>query len=107
MGPRMAERVRSHARRTASGKTARVRQHSRTGRPRKGLVSAGHAWELLKRAYRANRRKKKLLAFTLLGLGVAEGTAWLTLDTAGKLLTTLAVLATLGAAVAMSATGRE
>lgn len=103
----MANRVRSHTRKTASGGTAKVRQHSRTGRPRKGLVSPGHAWGLLKRARKASKRKKTLLAVTLGALGIAEFTSWLTLDTAGKLFTTIAVLASVGAALTLSATGRE
>jgi hypothetical protein len=103
----VANRVRSHTRKKPGGGTTRVQQHSRASRPRKGLVSAGHAWGLVKRAYRANKRKKKLLAFTLLGLGVAEGTAWLTLDTAGRLLVTAAVLATLFGGLLLTATGRE
>ena len=103
----MADRFRSHTRRTPNGGTARVRQHSRTSRPRKALVSPGHAWGLIKRARRASKRKKTALAVTLGTLGVLEFTSWLTMDTLGKVLATGAVLASLGAALAFSATGRE
>jgi hypothetical protein len=103
----MANRVRTHTRRKPGGGTTRVQQHSRTGRPRKGLVSAGHAWGLMKRAHRASRRKKTMLAVTLGVLGLGELLSWLLLDTTGLLLTTLAALATLGAAAALTATGRE
>lgn len=103
----MANRVRSHTRKTASGKTARVQQHSRTGQPRKGLVSPRHAWGLFKRARRASKRKKTVLAVVLGALGVGELVSWLLLDTAGFLLMTFAALATLGAAAALAATGRE
>jgi len=88
----MADRVRAHTRRTPGGGTTRVQQHSRRSRPRQGLVSPGHAWQLMKRAHRAGRRRKKALAFTLLTLGVTEFTAWLTLDTLGLLFTTAGVL---------------
>lgn len=103
----MANRVRTHTRRTPSGGTARVQQHSRQGRPRKGLVSPGHAWSLLKRARRASRRKKTALAITLGVLGAAEFASWLTLDTAGKLFAVGAGLCILGAGLTGMATGRD
>lgn len=103
----MANRVRAHARKKPGGGTTRVQQHTRSGRPRKAMVSPRHAWELVKRSRRASKRKKKALALTLGVLGAAEFGAWLALDTAGLLLTTFAVLATAGAAVAANATGRE
>ena len=104
---RMADRVRGHTRRKPGGGTTRVQQHSRSGRPRKALVSGRHAWSLAKRAWKANKRKKKALAATLITLSIGEGVAVLTLDTAGKLLSTFAFLAFLGAGLAFTATGRE
>lgn len=103
----MPSRVRSHTRKKPGGGTTRVQQHSRTGKPRKGLVSPRHAWGLFKRARRASKRKKTALAVTLGVLGVGELLSWLLLDTAGFLLMTFAALATLGAAAALTATGRE
>ena len=103
----MANRVRAHNRRTPGGGTTRVQQHSRSGRPRKAVVSPRHAWQLLKRSRRASKRKKTVLAVTLGVLGVAEFTAWLTLDTAGLILSTLGVLAIGTAGLMSMATGRE
>ena len=103
----MANRVRQHTRRTASGKTTRVQQHSRTGRPRKPLVSPGHAWGLLKRARRAGRRKKTGLAVTLGVLALTEVVAWLALDGMSFLLVTLGVVMMGAGALAAAATGRE
>lgn len=103
----MASRVRTHSRKKPGGGTTRVQQHSRTGRPRKGLVSAGHAWGLFKRAHRASKRKKTVLAVVLGALGLGEIVAFLVLDTTALLLTTIVVLATAGAALTAMATGRE
>lgn len=98
----MADRVRAHTRKTASGRTATVREHSRTGRLRKGIVSPRHAWKLLKKAFTANREKRHVVAGILGVLAVAELGCWLTLTGVSLALATAGVLAlavaTLGAA---------
>lgn len=76
----MADRVRGHTRRKPGGGATRVQQHTRRSRPRKPLVSGRHAWHLIKRGYRASKRKKKAAAATLLTLGALEGTFWLTMN---------------------------
>ena len=103
----MANRVRAHTRRTKNGKTTRVQQHTRKGRPRKALVSPRHAWELVKRARRASKRKKTVLAVTLGGLAVAEFGAWLTLDGIRLVAFTAGVVAIGAAGLAAMATGHE
>src|SRR5262249_46625442 len=90
---RMADRVRSHTRRKPGGGSTTVRQHSRKSRPRKGLVSPGHAWQTLKKAYRAGRKKKRVLAAVLVIGGTTEMTAWLTLRGLSLILVTAGVLA--------------
>ena len=80
-------KVRSYQRTTATGKTATVRQHTRTGdaaeRPqkvkRKRGPNPGHAGRLGKKAFRHARggRKAKAGGFALLALG--ELVSWLTL----------------------------
>jgi hypothetical protein len=99
--------VRTHTRRTAGGGTATVRQHSRKGRPRKPLVSPGHAWALFKRSLRAGKRKHRMMAFALGGLALGELTAWGTLRGAGLMLATAGVLAMAVAAVCASASGAD
>jgi hypothetical protein len=89
--------VRTHARRTPGGGTTTVRQHSRKARG-KGLVSPGHAWKLVKRAFGAARRKRRGLAFALGALAAGELTAWLTLRGASFMLATLGMLI-IGAAI--------
>jgi hypothetical protein len=103
----MAGRVRTHTRRTASGKTTTVRQHSRRGRGRRGLVSPGHAWKMARRAFRAARRHKRATAVVLGGLAVGELGAWATLRGVGFVLATAAVLALGVASLAMAASGGE
>jgi hypothetical protein len=104
----MASRVRQYARRTASGGTTTVHQHSRRGRGRKrGLVSPRHAWRLARRALRAARRRKRATAAVLGGLAVAELLSWFALRGVGFLLATAAVLAIAAASLAMAATGGE
>lgn len=92
----MASRVRSHTRKTPSGGRTKVGQHSRTGRPAKGrkaLLSPGHAWALLRKASRANRRRKTTVALVLAALGVVELVAWFTLQGASLILVTAGMLA--------------
>jgi hypothetical protein len=100
----MADRVRTHTRKTASGKTTTVRQHSRAGGPRRALLSPRHAWKLLLRAVRAARGKRRGLAVAFGILAAAELTAWLALEGAALVLATAGVLA-LGVAVAGAALG--
>jgi len=101
----VANRVRAHSRKTPGGGTARVRQHSRAGRPRRALVSPGHAWKLAGKAFRAGRRKKRLLAAGLGALAVAELTAWLTLEGVSLALVTAGILAVAVGAVGAAAGG--
>jgi hypothetical protein len=97
--------VRTHTRKTASGGTTTVREHSRTGRPRRrGMVTPAHAWNLAKRAVKAGRRKKKVTAAVLGALALGELAAWLALEGAGLMLATAAVLA-LGVAWVAAAAG--
>lgn len=98
----MPSRVKSHTRKTASGRTTRVQQHSRQNRPRRALISPRHSWQLARRAFRAGRRKRRLLAATLGALAVLEITAWLTLEGASL---ALATAGTLAVAVAVVAAG--
>lgn len=99
--------VRSHSRRTASGRTTTVRQHSRRTRGRRALVSPGHAWKLARRAFGAARKRRRAVAVVLGVLAVAELAAWLTLDTTALMLATAAALAIGGATVAAAMTGRR
>jgi hypothetical protein len=100
-------RVQTHARRTAGGGTTTVRQHSRKGRPRKPIVSPGHAWKLAKKAFRAGKRKHRMMAFALGGLALGELTAWGTLRGAGLMLATAGVLAMAVASVCGGMTGAD
>jgi hypothetical protein len=89
----MADRVRAHTRKTASGKTATVRSHGRKGRPRKALISPRHSWKLLRKAFAAGRKKKRAAAVVLGLLALTEITAWLTLEGASLIIATAGVLA--------------
>ncbi len=99
--------VRTHSRRTKSGRTTTVRQHSRSMRGGRGLVSPGHAWHMTKRAFSAARRKKRVTALVLGGLALGELGAWLTLRGAGLALATAGVLALGVALLAAMASGME
>ncbi len=99
--------VRTHTRRTKSGRTTTVRQHSRSMRGGRGLVSPGHAWHMTKRAFSAARRKKRVTALVLGGLALGELGAWLTLRGAGLALATAGVLALGVALLAAMASGME
>jgi hypothetical protein len=101
------QKVRTHTRRTASGGTTTVRQHSRAGEPRKGLVSPGHAWKLAARAIRSARRRKRGTAVVLGVLAFGELGAWLTLRGAFFMLATAGVLAFGVASLAAAASGGE
>lgn len=102
-----AASVRGHNRRSKTGRTARVRQHSRRTRGGGGLVSPGHAWKMARRAFRAARRKKRATAVVLGGLAVGELGAWMTLRGVGLVLGTAGVLAIGVALLAASASGMD
>lgn len=99
--------VRTHTRRTKAGTTTTVRQHSRRGRPRRGLVSPGHAWKMARRAFGAARRKKRLTAVVLGGLALGELGAWTALRGVGLALATAGALAILVAWLAAAASGMD
>ena len=101
-----ASKVRTHTRRTASGGTTTVRQHSRRGRGR-ALVSPAHAWKLARRAFGAGRRKRRATAVVLGVLALGEITAWLGLEGASLALATAGVLALGVAWLAATAGGIE
>jgi hypothetical protein len=101
------QNVRTHTRRTPGGGTTTVRQHSRRGQGRRGLVSPGHAWKLVKRAFRAARRRKRGTALVLGGLALGELGAWGALRGVGLVLATAGVLALGVAWLAASASGME
>lgn len=98
----MPDRVRAH---TRNGKP--VRAHSRQSRPRKGLVSPRHAWQLAKRARRASKKKKTVLACVLGALAVGELASWLVLDTAGMVLSLAGFVLVMAGGFTVLATGRE
>jgi hypothetical protein len=89
----MANRVRTHTRKTPGGGTARVRQHTRAGRPRQGLVSPEHSLKLLKKAIAHGRKKRRVLAMVFGGLAAAELGGWLAFEGIGFGLVTIGVLA--------------
>lgn len=97
--------VKTHTRRTASGKTTTVHQHTRRNRGRRALVSPSHAWQVAKRAFAAGRRKRRGTAAVLGGLAVAELSAWLTLRGVGLVFATAGVLAIGVASLAAAASG--
>ena len=99
--------VRTHARRTKSGGTTTVRQHSRAMRGGRGLVSPGHAWHMTKRAFSAARRKKRVTALVLGGLALGELGAWLTLRGVVLALATAAILAIGVGLLAAAASGMD
>ncbi len=101
----MADRVRTHTRKTASGKTATVRNHTRAGRPKKAIVHPRHAWKLAKKAWSANRKKKRTAAVILSLLALTEITAWLTLEGVSLAFATAGILALSVAAVGAAAGG--
>src|SRR5215472_3942878 len=97
--------VRGHTRKTPSGGTTNVTQHSRRGRPRRALLSPGHAWQLAKKALRANRRKKQTVALVLGVLALGEITAWLTLQGVSVILLTFGFIAIAVGTLAAAAGG--
>jgi hypothetical protein len=101
-----ASRVRQHTRRTAAGETTTVHQYTRTGRGRRrGLISPRHAWQLLRRAFRAASRHKRGTAVLLGGLAACELAAWVTVRGAGFILATAGVLALGAGSLMLAGTG--
>ena len=82
----MPRQVRTHTRRTASGKTTTVNHHTRRGSAaqqtvkRKRGPNPGHAGKLGRRARSAVRRGRKGKATMLVALAGLEVGAWLTLS---------------------------
>lgn len=99
--------VRTHTRRTASGKTTTVHQHTRRNKARRGLVSPSHAWRLAKRAWQAGRKRHRVTAAVLGGLAVAEISAWLTLRGVSLIAATAGVIAIGVASVAANLSGGD
>jgi hypothetical protein len=99
--------VRTHTRRTASGETTTVHQHSRRNRGGRGLVSPGHAWKMAGRAVRAARRRKRLTALVFGGLALGELGAWTALRGVGLALATAGILAIGIAWLAAAASGMD
>jgi hypothetical protein len=100
--------VKSHTRKTASGKTVTVRQHARTGdaaapqttapartaKPKSAAKrrgpNPGHAAKLAKKSLKtARKRNKKARAAGIAALALGELVAWLTLQGTGLILMTL------------------
>ena len=98
--------VRTHTRKTPTGTTT-VHQHSRRSKGRRGLVRPGRGWRNIRRAFTAMRRKKRLTAACLLGLGMGELAAWSFLRGAGLALATAGILALAVAWLAAMASGVE
>jgi hypothetical protein len=81
----MPRTVRTHTRRTSSGRTTTVHHHTRRGsgpqKPkRKRGPNPGHAWKLTRKARAHGRRGRNGKAALLGTLALAEVGAWLTLS---------------------------
>jgi hypothetical protein len=83
----MPRDVRTHTRRTASGKTTTVRHHTRDGnaaRPQKLKgkrgPNPGHAGRMGKKAFIHGRRGRKAKAAAFILIAAGEIVAWLTLS---------------------------
>ena len=83
----MPRDVRTHTRRTATGKTTTVRHHTRTGSAgrdeklkRKRGPNPGHARKLVRRSMRHAQRGWKTKAVMVGMLAVGEIAAWFTLS---------------------------
>jgi len=99
--------VRQHTRRNKDGSTTTVRQHSRKTKGRRGLVSPGHAWKMLRKAVTAAKRRKRVTAAVFCGLALGELGAWVGLRGVGLALATAGVLAIGVAYLAGMASGVE
>ena len=93
----MPRDVRTHTRRTASGRTTTVHQHqrrgnsARSGTPRKKRgPNPRHAWKLTKRARAAHKRGKKASAGVLAFIALGEVVAWFTLSGTSMMLAAVA-----------------
>jgi hypothetical protein len=91
----MPRDVRTHTRRTASGRTTTVRRHTRRGKPKRKLgPNPAHAGRLGRRARSAMRRNRKGKAAMLLTIALLEVVAWLTLNGTSFILALVAGLLT-------------
>jgi hypothetical protein len=106
MPPKAQHGVRTHTRTNAGGTTTTVRQHSRSSKGRKPLVSPRHALKLARQAFQAGRRKRRWTAAALGVLALAEIVTYLTVQGAALLFVTVGVLALATATVAAAATGQ-
>jgi hypothetical protein len=105
MPPKAQHGVKTHTRTNADGTKTTVRQHTRTSKGRKPLVSPRHALKLARQAFQAGRRKRRWTAAALGALALAEITAYLTVQGAALLFVTVGVLALATATVAAAVTG--
>jgi hypothetical protein len=91
----MPRDVRTHTRRTASGRTTTVRHHTRSGdaaqqqKPKRG-PSRQHAGKLAKKAYLHGKRGRKAKAGAFALLAAGELAAFLTLGGTSLLLALIA-----------------
>lgn len=95
--------VRTHARKTASGKVTQVKQHTAA---RKHGLSARRGLRNLKKAVRAGKRKKHGVAAALVTAAVVELVAWTALRGAGVLFVVITVLCSSVAGAALAASKR-
>jgi hypothetical protein len=84
----MPRDVRTHTRRTASGKTTTVHHHTRKG-TRRG-PNPGHAGKLGRRAVKHHRRGRKAKAAMLLFVAAVEVFTWFTFGTTAWIFTLIA-----------------
>lgn len=92
MTARTAQKVRTY-KKTVNGRTVIVPAHERSG------LQPDRAIRNLDRAYRRNRRKERLPAAILAGLGVGELTLWSAVGTTTFVVHVLSLAAGLGAAL--------
>lgn len=100
--------VREHTRKDANGNDVKVSQHTKNGRgarPRKRKNLARRGWGNVVRAWRAGRRKKKLLCAAFALLATVEISAYVVLQTSAFALVTLAAVAAAIALLANVAAG--
>lgn len=99
--------VKTHTRRTKSGGTTTVHQHTRAMQGGRGLVSPGHAFSMFARAFRAARRRKRAAAAVIGVLAVGELGAWVALRGVSLVLVTAGILAIGAASFAAAAAGKD
>ncbi len=90
--------VRTHQRTTRNGGKTTVRQHKRRYGP-----SAGHAFGLATRSYKAGRKKRRVIAGFLLLAAVAEFITWISFSITAL---AMAAVATVLIALAVVLSGR-